>query len=50
MKSLLEKLDVVEMSNENQVINVDREDDSVISYIEAKLTMHLIIVGLVVLA
>jgi len=29
MKSLLEKLNVVEMSNENQVINVYREDDSV---------------------
>jgi len=38
MKSLLEKLDVVEMSNENQVINVDREDDSAISCVEAKRT------------
>jgi len=50
MKSLLEKLDVIEMSNENEVINVDREDDSAISCVEAKHTMHLILVGLVVLA
>jgi len=50
MKSLLEKLDVVEMSNENQVINVDGEDNSAISCVEAKRTLHLILVGLVALA
>jgi len=50
MKSLLEKLDVIEISNENQVINVDGEDDSAISCVEAKRTMHLILVGLVALA
>jgi len=53
MKSHLEKLNVVEMSNENQVINVDREDDSaisVISCVEAKSTVHLSLVGLVALA
>jgi len=50
MKSLLEKLNVVEMSNENQVINVDGEEDSAISCVEAKRTVHLILVGLIVLA
>jgi len=50
MKSHLEKLDVIEMSNENEVINVDREDDGVISCVKAKRTVHLILVGLVVLA
>jgi len=50
IKSLLEKLNIVEMSNENQVINVDREDDSVISCVEAKHTVHLIIIGLIALA
>jgi len=50
MKSLLEKLNVVEMSNKNQVINVDGEDDSVVSCVEAKCTVHLILVGLVMLA
>jgi len=42
MKSLLEKLNVIEMSNENQVINVDREDYSAISCVEEKCTVHLI--------
>jgi len=50
MKSLLEKLNVIEMSNKNQVVNVDGEDDSVICCVEAKLTVHLILVGLVALA
>jgi len=31
------------MSNENQVINVDGEDDSGISCVEAKRTVHLIL-------
>jgi len=44
MKSVPEKLNVIEMSNENQVINVDREDDSAISCVEAKCTVHLILV------
>jgi len=30
MKSLLEKPNVVEMSNKNQFVNIDGEDDSVI--------------------
>jgi len=50
MKSLLEKLNVVEMSNENQVINVDGENDSAISCVEAKRSVHLILVGLIALA
>jgi len=50
MKFLLEKLDVVEMSNKNQVINIDGEDNSVISCVEAKCTVHLIFIGLVTLA
>jgi len=50
MKSLLKKLNVVEMSNENQVINVDGEDDSAFSCVEAKPTVHPILIGLVVLA
>jgi len=50
IKSLLEKLDLVEMSNENQFINVDGEDNSAINCVEAKPTMYLILVGLVALA
>jgi len=49
-QSLLEKLDAIEISNENEVINVDREDDSAISCVEAKCTVHLILIGLVALA
>jgi len=36
MKSLLKKLDFVEMSNKNQVVHVDGEDDSASSCVEAK--------------
>jgi len=50
MKSLLEKLNVVEMSNKNQVVKVDGEDDSAVSCVEAKCTVHLILVGLISLA
>jgi len=50
MKSLLEKLNVVEMYNKNQVIKVDGEYHSSICCVEVKLTVHLILVGLIVLA
>jgi len=46
----LRSFNVIEMSNKNQVINIDREDDSMISCVKAKRTEHLILVGLVVLA
>jgi len=44
LKSLLEKLNVVEMSNKNQVINIDGEDDSVMSCVQAKHTVHFILI------
>jgi len=50
LNSLLEKLDVIEMSNKNQVINLDGEDNSAVSCVEAKCTVQLILVGLIVLA
>jgi len=47
MKSLLEKLNVVEMSNKNQVVNLDGEDDSVVCCVEEKCTVHLILVRMI---
>jgi len=40
MELLLEEFDVIEMSNEDEVINIDGEDDSAIPHIEMECAVH----------